>query len=102
MRLTACRRRLSLRGTRVPGRSVYPHEGTAPFARSPVCRSGGVFLVGHVFEPGHDLALVVGLLYGDVGHEPAGGGTVPVLLAGLDVDDVPGADLLRLAPRRAT
>ena len=65
----------------------------------------GVLLVGDVLEPGHDLAAVVGFLDGDVGHEPAGGGAVPVLLAGLDVDDVAGADLLRrraVLPRRAT
>jgi hypothetical protein len=50
-----------------------------------------------MLEPGHDLALVVRFLDGDVGHEPAGRGAVPVLLAGLDVDDIPGPDLLRLA-----
>ena len=59
--------------------------------------SGAVLLVADVVEPGHDLPLVVGFLDGDVGHEAAGGGAVPVLLAGLDVDDVARADLLRLA-----
>ena len=47
-----------------------------------------------VVEPGDDLAVLVGLLDGDVGHEAVGGGAVPVLLAGFDVDDVAGADLL--------
>src|SRR4051812_41687049 len=61
---------------------------------SAVCRSGAVLLVGDVLEPGHDSALVVGFLYGDVGHEPTGCGAVPVFLAGFDVDDVAGADLL--------
>src|ERR687886_1590026 len=58
--------------------------------------SGAVLGVGDVVEPGHDLTGVVGFLDGDVGHEPVGGGAVPVLLAGLDVDDVAGADLLDL------
>ena len=66
-------------------------------ARSAVCRSGGVLLVGHVLEPGHNFAVVVCLLDGDVSHEPARRGTVPVFLAGLDVDHIPGPDLMRLA-----
>src|SRR4051794_41099714 len=59
--------------------------------------SGAVLLVGDVVEPGDDLAVGVGLLDGDVRHEPVGGGAVPVLLARLDVDDVTGADLLHVA-----
>ena len=59
--------------------------------------SGAVLLVGDVVEPGHDLAVVVGLLDGDVRHEPVGGGAVPVLLVRLDVDDVAGTDLLDVA-----
>ena len=50
-----------------------------------------------MLEPGDDFAVLVGFLDGDVGHEPVGGGAVPVLLAGLDVDDVAGADLLDVA-----
>jgi len=46
-----------------------------------------------VVEPGDDFAVLVGVLHGDVGHESVGGGAVPVLCAGFDVDDVAGADL---------
>ena len=46
-----------------------------------------------MLEPGHDLALVVGFLHGDVGHEAVGCGSMPMLLAGFDVDDVAGPDL---------
>ena len=79
----------------VPWSSARP----SPAPRPPVTArerlgSGSVLLVGDVVEPGHDLAVLVGFLDGDVGHEPVGGGSVPVLLAGLDVDDVAGADLL--------
>src|SRR5919202_4198176 len=56
-----------------------------------------VLLVGHVLQPGHDLSVGVGFLDGDVGHEAVGGRAVPVLLAGFDVDDVAGADLLDAA-----
>ena len=56
-----------------------------------------VLLVGDVLEPGHDLSVVVGFLDGDVGHEAVRGRAVPVLLAGFDVDDVAGADLLDAA-----
>src|SRR4051812_37065608 len=56
----------------------------------------GVVTFGDVFEPGDDLAVVVGFLECDVCHEPAGCGPVPVLFAGLDVDDVAGADLVDL------
>src|SRR3954454_19067678 len=58
--------------------------------------SGAVLVVGDVVEPGHDLTVLVGLLDGDVRHEPVGRGAVPVLLAGLDVDDVAGMDLLHV------
>ena len=34
--------------------------------------------------PGDDVALLVGLLHRDVGHEPCRGGAVPVVLAGLE------------------
>src|SRR4051794_41753344 len=56
-----------------------------------------VFLVGDVVEPGDDLTLLVRLLHCDVGHEPVGSRAVPVLFAGLDVDDVAGPNLLDLA-----
>src|SRR3954451_2586486 len=56
--------------------------------------SRAVLLVGDVIEPGHDLSARIGLHYRDVRHVPVGGGAVPVLLAGFDVDDVAGADLL--------
>src|SRR3954454_6390143 len=59
-------------------------------------RSGSVFLVSHVLEPGHDLPVAVGLLDGDVRHEPVGRRSVPVLFARLDIDHVAGADLLYL------
>src|SRR3954451_23151444 len=65
---------------------------------SPPSSLGAVFLVGDVVEPGHDLSVLVRFLDGDVRHEAAGGRAVPVLLTGLDVDDVAGADLLRLGP----
>src|SRR5947209_9866051 len=55
-----------------------------------------VLLVGDVVEPRDDLALFVGFLHGDVGHEPVGCGAVPVLLVRLDVNDVTGTDLLDL------
>src|SRR4051794_27923965 len=56
--------------------------------------SGSVLVVGDVVEPGDDLAVLVGFLHGNVSHEPGGGGSVPVLLAGLDVDHVARTDLL--------
>src|SRR3954468_16084639 len=56
--------------------------------------AAGVLVVGDVVEPGHDPPVGVGLLDGDVGHEPVRGGSVPVLLAGFDVDHVAGSDLL--------
>lgn len=45
-------------------------------------------------EPGDDLAVVVGFLHRDVGHEAVWRSPVPVLFAWLDVDDVAGPDLL--------
>ena len=39
-------------------------------------------------------AVVVDVDQREVGHEPIGSGTVPVLLAGLEEDAVAGADLL--------
>ena len=96
VRLRACRRPLGPSWDE-SDRRVGPRTRAQRFPRSDVCRSRGVLLVGHVPEPGHDLALVVCLLDGDVSHEPAGRGAVPVFLAGLDVDDIPGPDLLGLA-----
>src|SRR3954451_7919113 len=65
---------------------------------SPPSSLGAVFLVGDVVEPGHDLTVLVGFLDGDVGHESVGGRAVPVLLTGLDVDDIAGTDLLDGSP----
>src|SRR4051812_26314167 len=59
--------------------------------------SGAVLLLGDVVEPGDDFTVLIGFLHGDVGHEPVWGGSVPVLLAGLDVHHVAGADLTDLA-----
>jgi hypothetical protein len=42
--------------------------------------------------PGDGGAGVAVLLHGDVGHEPVRGGSVPVVLAGLEEDSVAGAD----------
>jgi|SRR3954468_15956032 hypothetical protein len=59
--------------------------------------SRAVLLVGEVIEPGHDLSVRIGLHDRDVRHVAVGVCAVPVLLAGLDIDDVPGADLLDAA-----
>ena len=64
----------------------------------------GVLDVGDVVAPGDDVAVLVGLLHGDVGHEAGWGGAVPVVLAGLEEDAVAGADDLdgaALAPAKA-
>jgi hypothetical protein len=76
-------------------RAVCPGDRSARAAE--VALVAAVLLVGDVIEPGHDLTVLVGLLDRDVRHEACGGRAVPVLLARLDVDDVAGADLLRLA-----
>src|SRR5579875_1992699 len=77
--------------------------GLAP-ARWPVARwsVGGrrgdaVLLVGHVPAPGDDLARVILLLHGQVGHETGRHGTVPVILAGLEVHPVTWSDELDLS-----
>src|SRR5215212_3152187 len=56
-----------------------------------------IFLVRDVVEPGDNLAVLIGLLHGDVRHVALGCGAVPVLFTRLDVDDVTGADLLHPA-----
>src|SRR3954468_20047284 len=53
---------------------------------------GAVLLVGDVLAPGDGAADLVVLLHGDVGHEAAPRGAVPVVLAGLEVHAVTGAD----------
>src|SRR4051794_4786522 len=53
-----------------------------------------VLLVGDVLAPGDRAAGLVVLLHGDVHHEAAGRGPVPVVLAGLEEHAVAGADLL--------
>ena len=50
-----------------------------------------------MFEPCHDLALLIGLLHRDMRHETVGCGAVPMFLVGLDEDDVAGPGLRRLA-----
>src|SRR5215208_6208365 len=60
----------------------------APASVGRLC--GGVLLVGDVLTPGDGTALVVDLLHGDVRHEPAGRGAVPVVLTGLEVHAVTG------------
>jgi hypothetical protein len=47
-----------------------------------------------VLAPDDDAPLIVGLLHGDVGHEPGGGGAVPVVFVWLEEDAVAGADHL--------
>src|SRR5207248_10676945 len=64
--------------------------GSGP--RSPRRGRGVVFLVGHVLGPVHGGALIVDFLHSDVSHEAIRGGTVPVILAGPEVDAVPRAD----------
>src|SRR3954451_15914557 len=56
-------------------------------------RSAVVLLVGYLFHPVHRLT-VLHLCDGDVRHRAIGRGAVPVLLTGLEPDDVAGADLL--------
>src|ERR1700759_235766 len=53
-----------------------------------------ILLVGDVAAPGGVAARGVGLLVGDLGGKVPGGGTVPVVLARLDVDAVARAPLL--------
>src|SRR4051794_23031712 len=45
-----------------------------------------------MLAPADRAAALVGLLHRDVGHEAIRGGAVPVILAGLEVDAVAGAD----------
>src|SRR5207247_2852237 len=51
-----------------------------------------VFVGGDVAPPHDGTAGVVGFLDGQVGHEALRGGAVPVVLAGLEIDAVAGAD----------
>src|SRR5213079_3075753 len=53
------------------------------------CRVVGV---ADVVAPGDDVAVLVGLLHCDVGHDAGWGGAVPVVLAGLEEDAVAGSD----------
>src|SRR2546423_602429 len=55
-------------------------------------RCGVVLLVADVVAPGDGAALVVDLLHREVGHEAAGRGAVPGILARLEVDTVTGSD----------
>jgi len=66
-----------------------------PWRRRPSVRLRGrlpVFLVGDVPSPGDGGPGVVLLLHGDVDREPVRGGSVPVVLTGLEEDSVAGAD----------
>src|SRR6478752_1437334 len=83
--------------SRASRRSPSPEPRPQRFGGS----AGGVLLVGDVLAPGHHHAVLVGLLDGDVGHEPIGGGAVPVLLVRLDEHDVARADLLHGAAAAA-
>src|SRR5919202_619240 len=56
-------------------------------------RGCGVFVVGHVASPYDGAAAVIGFLHGHVRHEPVGRRPVPVVLTGLEVHAVAGADL---------
>src|SRR4051794_37485926 len=49
-----------------------------------------VVAVRYVGKPRDDLALAVGLLHGDMGHESVRCRAVPMLFIGLDVDDIAG------------
>src|SRR3954470_11796771 len=69
-------------------RSVVVVVGGAGSGR----RRGAVLLVGDMLAPGDGAAGVVGFLHGEVGHEPVGGGAVPVVLAGLEVHAIAGLD----------
>src|SRR5947208_1720999 len=93
---TSARARLSCLGKRVSRqRGPYPYFARAymGFSSSVVDRGRcGVLLVGDVLTPRDGAAFVVDLLHGDVGHEPVGGGAVPVILARLEVHAVARAD----------
>jgi hypothetical protein len=70
------------------------HTGNASasrFARR-LRRGGAVLIVGDVFAPGRCVAVLIDLDHRHVGHETVGGGTVPVVLAGLEEHAVAGAD----------
>src|SRR4051812_3404038 len=54
---------------------------------------GAVLIVVDVVQPSDDLAVLVGLLHGDVCHVAVGCRTMPVLFARFDGDDVSWADL---------
>jgi hypothetical protein len=51
---------------------------------------GGVLLVGDVLEPGGAVAVGGALIQGDVGHEIARCGAVPVCFAGRGIDNLAG------------
>jgi hypothetical protein len=53
---------------------------------------GVVLIVANVFTPVGSDVLVVDFVEREVNHQPGGGGAVPVLLVGLDVDAVARAD----------
>jgi len=57
-----------------------------------VGRCQGVLVVADVVAPTDDAPLVVGLLHGDVGHEPGRRGAMPVILARLEEDPVARLD----------
>jgi hypothetical protein len=64
-------------------------------ASSPVDeRCGAILLVGDVLTPGDRTSLVVDFLHRYVGHEASWGGTVPVVLAGLEEHAVAREDHL--------
>src|SRR5215207_7199809 len=81
----------------------FPFEHSCPFgptggAASAVDgRRGAVLLVADVLAPRDGTALVVDFLHRYVGHEAVGGGSVPVVLAGLEEHPVVWADDLDLS-----
>lgn len=62
-------------------------------------RGGLVLLIGDVLKPAGTVVVLGALVHGDVNHEPAGGGAVPVFLAGRGVDDLAGAGDMTMPSR---
>src|SRR5919202_3334366 len=81
-------------------RGRFPFEHRSSSGRRGVASSavdgwrGTVLLVGDVLAPGDGAALLVDFLHRYVGHEAVRGGTVPVVLAGLEEHAVARTDHL--------
>src|SRR5436190_775763 len=76
------------------GGRPYAARQTVALALGGTSALARVLGVAHMLSPLDDVSPVVGLLEGDVGHEPVRSGAVPVVLAGLEEDAVAGTDLL--------